>query len=132
MQGITDFFVDLLVWPTYTYFAAYGFVWLIALGLGQLFKNQGNIDRAAKSAWGIALVMHILGGTVLIIWLSGHALHRFADWWYTPLYLFYYIVIMIVDVCLLFSLLSKNAKKKNTVALAPKPAGKSLNPKKKS
>ena len=130
MQVISDFFLDSLVVPAYTYIAAYGFVWLIALGLGQLLKNQGSIEQAAKIAWGIALVMHILGGTVLIIWLSGHAHHRFSDWWYTPLYLLYYIVILIVDVCLLFSLLFKNLKKRNANASAPKPARTPLNPKK--
>lgn len=131
MQGIADFFVDPLVWPAYIYFAAYSFVWLIAWGLARLIKNQSSIERAAKSAWAIAFVMHILGGIVLIIWLSGQALHRFPDWWYIPLYLVFYIVILIVDICLLISLLTRNARKKNTNAPTRKPAGRSHNPKKK-
>ena len=130
MQGITDFFVDSLVWPAYIYFAAYGFVWMIAWGLARLLKNQNSIEQAVKSAWVIAFIMHIIGGTVLIIWLSGQATHRFADWWYIPLYLVFYILIMIVDVCLLVSLLTQKSKKQDPNAPTLKSVGKSRNPKK--
>lgn len=130
MQGIADFFVDPLVWPAYIYFAAYSFVWLIAWGLARLIKNQNSTEQAAKGAWIIAFVMHILGGIVLIIWLSGQALNRFPDWWYIPLYLVLYIVILIVDVCLLISLLTQNVRKKNMNAPTPKRVGRSRNPKK--
>ena len=130
MEVIAEFFVNALVWPAYTYLASYGIVWLIALGLGQLLKKQGSIERATKGAWGIALVLHILGGTALIIWLWDRAQNRFDDLGYALLYMLYYLVLIIVDVCLLFSLFSQNTKEKNTDATTPKPAGKSLNPKK--
>jgi hypothetical protein len=132
MEGIADFFGDPLVWPAGVYFLAYTFVWIIAFGLGQSLKHRVSIERAAAFAWGIALFIHILGGTALIIWLWDRVNNRFAELMYTTLYLLFYIVIMLVDVCLLFSLLTKNRKQKNIDAPTPKLARKSLNPKKKS
>ena len=132
MQVVADFFVDSLVWPAYLYFAAYGFVWLFACLLARLFMNQRGIESATVLAWGIAIVMHIIGGTVLIIWLSGRALHRFPEWWYIPFYLIFYIVIMVVDICLLYSLITQNSNKKNAGPPTPKPVVKSINPKKNS
>ena len=132
MDGITDFFGDPLVWPAVVYFVAYAFVWLIAWGLGQSLKHRVSVERAAAFAWGIALVIHILGGTALIIWLWDRAHNRFADWTYTILYVLFYIVIMVVDVCLLFSVLTKNTKKRDTDASMPKPSRESINPKKRS
>ena len=126
MQVIADFFVDPLVWPAYLYFAAYGFVWIIAWGLARLFMNTRGVESAAALAWGIAIFIHILGGTALIIWLSGREHNRFAEWWYIPFYLIFYIVILIVDICLLFSLITR----KNADAPPPKPAP--INPKKRA
>ena len=127
---MTDFFGDPLVWPAAVYLIAYTFVWMIALTLGQLSKHRVSVERAAAIGWGIALFIHILGGTALIIWLWDRAHNRFAEWTYTTLYLLFYIVIMIVDVCLLFSVLTKNTKKRDTDASMPKPTRKSRNPKK--
>ena len=132
MKVIADFFVDPLVWPAYLYFATYGFVWIIAWALARLFMNQRGVKSATTLAWGIAIIMHILGGTVLIIWLSSREHNRFPEWWYIPFYLIFYIVIMIVDICLLFSLITRSARRKNADALPPKPAGKPINPKKKA
>ena len=131
MEVIADFFVDPLVWPAYLYFAAYGFVWIIAWALARLFMNQRGIESAAALAWGIAIVIHILGGTSLIVWLSSRAHNRFPEWWYIPFYLIFYIVIMIVDVYLLFSLIARNSRKKAIDAPPPKPSAKPINPKKK-
>ena len=131
MEGIADFFGDPLVWPAVVYFVGYSFVWMIACGLGQLFKNRVSIERAAAIAWGIALSIHILGGTALIIWLWDRAHNRFSEGLYMVLYLLFYIVIMIVNGCLLFSLLTKNTKRRNADTPSLKPAGKSRNPKKK-
>ena len=128
MEGIADFFGDPLVWPAVVYLIAYTFVWMIALALGQLFKHRVSVERAAAFAWGIALFIHMLGGTALIIWLGDRAHNRFAEWGY--LYLLFYIVIMIVDVCLLLSVRTKNTKKRDTDASMPKPTRKSRNPKK--
>ena len=111
MTGIADFFGDPLVWPAIVYFLAYTFVWLIALVLGQFLKNRFSIERAAKIAWRIALFIHIIGGTFLIIWLWDRAHNRFADGLYSLLYFLLYIVLMIVDICLIFSILSKKQKK---------------------
>ena len=130
MTGIADFFGDPLVWPAIVYLLAYTFIWLIALVLGQFLKNRFSIERAAKIAWRIALFIHIIGGTFLIIWLWDRAHNRFADGLYSFLYLLFYIVIMIVDVCLIFSVLSKNRKERNTDAPTPKTTGRSRNPKK--
>ncbi len=130
MTGIADFFGDPLVWPAVVYLLSYTFVWLIAFVLGQFLKNQFSIERAAKIAWRIALFIHIIGGTFLIIWLWDRAHNRFADGLYSLLYLFLYIVIMIADVYLVFSILSKNEKKGNAGALTPKTTGRSRNPKK--
>ena len=130
MEGIVDFFGDPLVWPVIVYLLAYTFVWLIALVLGQFLKNRFSIERAARIAWRIALFIHIIGGTFLIIWLWDRAHNRFADGLYSLLYLLLYIVVMIADVYLIFSILSKNTKKRNTDAPTPKTRGRSLNPKK--
>ena len=128
---MTDFFGDPLVWPAVVYFVGYSFVWMIACVIGQLSKNRVNIERVAAIAWGIPLFIHILGGTVLIIWLWERAHNRFSEEVYAILYLLFYMVIMLVNVCLLYTLLRKNKEKKNTDTLTPKPVGKSLNPKKK-
>ena len=130
MTGIADFFGDPLVWPAIVYLLAYTFVWLIALVLGQFLKNRFSIERAAKIAWRIALFIHIIGGTFLIIWLWDRAHNRFADGLYSLLYLFLYIVIMIADVYLIFSILSENRKKTETDSQTPKTTGRSRNPKK--
>ncbi len=130
MTGIADFFGDPLVWPAIVYLLAYTFVWLIALMLGQFLKNRFSIERAAKIAWRIALFIHIIGGTFLIIWLWDRAHNRFADGLYSLLYLLLYIVIMIADICLIFSILSENGKKTKTDSQTPKTTGRSRNPKK--
>lgn len=130
MTGIADFFGDPLVWPAIVYLFAYTFVWLIALVLGQFLKNRFSIERAAKTAWRIALFIHIIGGTFLIIWLWDRAHNRFADGLYSLLYLFLYIVIMIADVYLIFSILSENKKKTKTDSQTPKTTSRSRNPKK--
>ncbi len=130
MTGIADFFGDPLVWPAIVYLLAYTFVWLIALVLGQFLKNRFSIERAAKIAWRIALFIHIIGGTFLIIWLWDRAHNRFADGLYSLLYLLLYIVIMIADVYLIFSILSENRKKTETDSQTPKTTGRSRNPKK--
>ena len=127
---MTDFFGDPLVWPAVVYCLGYSFVWIIACGLGHLFKNRVSIERAAAIAWGIALFIHILGGTALIIWLWERAHNRFSEGVYAILYLLFYMVIMLVNVCLLYTLLRKNKEKRNTDTPTPKPVGKSLNPKK--
>lgn len=131
MEGIADFFGDPLVWPAVVYFIAYTFVWMIAWALGQLFKHRVSVERAAAFAWGIALFMHMLGGIALIIWLWDRANNRFAEGMYTLLYLLFYIVIVIFDVCLLFLALT-STKKRDTDASMPKPTRKSRNPKKRS
>ena len=132
MQSVTDFFVDPLVWPVVVYLAAYGFVWMIACGLGQFLKSRVSIERAAALAWGIAFVTHILGGTFFIIWLWDRAYNRFSDGLYTFLYVCIYIVVMIVDIILLFSALTKGERKKNVNVPNQKSMNKSINPKKKS
>ena len=111
MQVIADFFVDSLVWPAYLYFAAYGFVWIIAFVLARLFMNQYQVEQAASRAWGIAIVTHLLFGTALIIWIFSRAVHRVPEWWYIPIYLILYVLIVIVDVCFLISLYSQRTKK---------------------
>ena len=130
MQIIAEFFVDPLVWPAYLYFAAYGFVWILAFILARLFINQTGIERAATRAWRIAIVMHMLGGTVLIVWICVRAIPRVAEWWHIPFYLILYVLIAIVDVCLLVSLPTQRATRDNSDIPPPKPPGKSRNPKK--
>ena len=111
MQVIGDFFVDPLVLPAYFYLAAYGIVWAVAFGLARLFMNQIGIERAATRAWRIAIVLHLLFGTGLAIWISVRAVPRVAEWWHTIFYLLLYVLIVIVDVCLLSSIPSQRGKK---------------------
>ena len=130
MQVIAEFFIDSLVWPAYIYLLAYSFVWVIAFVLARLFISQKGMERAVMQAWSIALSMHILGGTFLIIWICFRAKDRVAEWFQIPLYLVLYIIIVIVDVCLLVSLLNQSPKKEKAAALSQKPTSKSRNPKK--
>ena len=111
MQIIADFFVDPLVVPAYFYFAAYGFVWVIAFVLSRLFMRQIGIERATTRAWRIAIVLHMLFGTGLAVWICVRAIPRVAEWWHIPFYLVFYVLILVVDVCLLVSLPTQSAKK---------------------
>ena len=111
MQVIGDFFVDPLVLPVYFYLATYGIVWIVAFGLARLFLNQISIELATTRAWRIAIVLHMLFGTGLAIWIGIRAVPRVGEWWYTIFYLFFYVLIVIVDLCLLFSIPSQRAKK---------------------
>ena len=130
MEGFAEFFVDPLVLPAYIYAAGWGFMWLIAFGLARLFMSQKGIERAVIQAWSIALFMHILGGTFLIVWICFRAKDRVAEWFYIPLYLVLYIIIVIVDVCLLVSLSNQRPKKEKAAVPPQKPVSKSRNPKK--
>lgn len=132
MKIIADFFVDSLVVPVYFYLAAYGFVWIIALGLSRLFMNQNQVqvEQAAKRAWRFGFVMHLLGGTALIVWIVIRAIPRVAEWWHVPFYLIFYVLIIIVDVCFLISLSTRRTTKP-VPAVSSQPQHKSSNPKKK-
>ena len=131
MESISDFFGDPLVWPVIVYIVSYTFAWLIALGIVQFLKHSNSIERAAATAWSIGFLIHIIGGTALIIWLWDRTHNRFSDGLYTFLYLLLYIVIIIVDIILILSILSKKSKQRNVNASTLKPARKSLNPKNK-
>ena len=109
MQIIADFFVDPLILPVYLYVAAYGFVWFFAFVFARLLMNRTGIERATTLAWGIALGAHIFGGAVLSIWICLRAIPRLAEWWYVPIYLALYVLILIVDICLLVSLSTQGA-----------------------
>ncbi len=118
MQFIADFFVDALVVPAYFYFLAYGIVWVIAFVLARLLIKQNGVERATTQAWRIAIVAHMFFGTVLIVWICFRAIPRVPEWWHIPFYLILYVLIVIVDLCLLVSLptqrpsKSRNPKKK--------------------
>ena len=131
MQRIFDFFVDPLIWPVYIYLAAYGFMWLLAYSLARVFMNQSGIERGTTRAWRIAVIAHMLGGTVLVIWLVFRAIPRVSEWWHILLYLIPYLcLILILDGFLLLSL-STQGIKRDEPDISAKPVGKSRNPKKK-
>ncbi|MDE0483509.1 MAG: hypothetical protein OXI67_13090 [Candidatus Poribacteria bacterium] len=111
MKVIADFFVDPLVLPIYIYLAAYGIVWAIAFGLARLFMNEIGIERATTRAWRIAIVIHLLFGTGLAIWICLRAIPRVSEWWHTIFYLLFYVLIVIIDACLLVSIPSQKVKK---------------------
>ena len=112
MQVIADFFVDPLILPVYIYLAAYGIVWAVAFGLARVFMNQIGIERATTRAWRIAIVTHLLFGTSLVIWICFRAIPRVAEWWHTIFYLLFYVLIVIVDVCMLVSIPSQRERVK--------------------
>ena len=130
MGVIAEFFMDPLVWPAYIYLLAYSFAWFTAFVLARLFISQRGIERAVIQAWGIAISMHILGGTFLIVWVIFRAKDRVAEWFQVPLYLVLYIIIIIVDIGLLISLSNQREKKEKAAASTQKPPSKSRNPKK--
>ena len=130
MESVAEFFVDPLVWPAYIYFIGYGVVWVIAFVLARLFMSQKGIERAVMQAWSIALSMHILGGTFLIIWICFLAKDRVAEWFHVPLYLVLYIIIIIADVCLFVSLLNQVPQKEKANAPPQRTERTSRNPKK--
>ena len=129
MQVIADFFVDPLVWPAYIYLAGYGVVWIVAFALARLFINQIGVERAATRAWCIAIIIHLLFGTGLAIWIGARAVPRVSEAWHTVFYLFFYVLIVIVDGCAIVSLLSQSTKTKNVTVPPPKQTTKSRNPK---
>ena len=106
MQIIAEFFVDPLIVPVYVYFAAYGFVWFFAFVFARLLMNRTGIERATTLAWGFALGAHIIGGAVLTVSICLRAIPRLAEWWHVPIYLALYVLFLIVDVCLLVSVLT--------------------------
>ena len=129
MEVVADFFVDSLVVPFYFYLAAYGIMWILVFFLARLFKSQNPVEQAAKKAWGIGLVLHLLGGTALIVWIAIRAVPRVAEWWHLPFYLIFYVLIVIVDVyCLI--LMSSQLKKRDNPIASSQPQVKSRNPKK--
>ena len=111
MQVIADFFVNPLVLPVYIYLAAYGIVWAVAFGLARLFMNQIGIELATTRAWRIAIVTHLLFGTGLVIWICFRAIPRVAEWWHIIFYLLFYVLIVIIDACMLVSIPSQRMKK---------------------
>ena len=130
MEVVADFFVDSLVVPFYFYLAAYGIMWIIVFFLARLFIGRDPVEQAAKKAWGIGLVLHLLGGTALIVWITIRAVPRVSELWHVPFYLIFYIIIVIVDVyCLI--LMSSQLKKKDGPIASSQQQVKSRNPKKK-
>lgn len=117
MQIIADFFTNPLIVPVYFYFAAYSFVWVIAYVLARLFMNRIGIERATTRAWGFALGAHIAGGTLLTIIICLRAIPRLAEWWHVPIYLALYVLFLIVDLCLLVSVLTGGRNRR------PNPSG---------
>ena len=109
MQIIADFFTDSLILPVYPYFATYVFVWLFAFVFARLLMNRIGIERATTLAWLIALGGHMSFGVILTIWVYDSAIPRVAEWWYVPLYLVLYVLLLSVDVYLLVYLLIQRA-----------------------
>lgn len=131
MQNVSNFLIDPLVWPLYIYFAAYSFVWLFAFVLARLFMNQTNIERAAILAWRIGIVLHLLSGIVLVIWLYHSNSGRSDEQADILFYLIPYLIIIVVDVCLLL-LSIQSGKTSRAAARSPKRSTRSLNPKSRS
>lgn len=99
MEFIAEYFVDSLVVPVYFYIAAYGFAWIIAMGLSRVFLDpeRSNVEKSARRAWRVGLIIHLLGGTALIVWIVMRAIPEVAEWWYASVYLIFYLLIVIVD-----------------------------------
>lgn len=101
MEIIAEFFVDALVVPVYFYIAAYGFVWIIALIFSRFIfmdSARSNVELAARRAWRTGFILHLIGGTALIVWIFMRAIPRVSEWWHVPFYLIFYILIVIVDI----------------------------------
>ncbi len=129
---MAEFFGDPLLVPAYFYLLGYGIAWAIAFVLARLLMKQGGIERAATRAWQFAIVLHIISGTALIAWICFRAIPRVAEWWHVPLYLILYVLILILDICLLVTLSTQRVKKDKVNTPTPSRTSKSLNPKKKS
>jgi hypothetical protein len=127
MQTYFNFFMDLFVLPVCIYAAAYGFAWLIAFVLARLFVNQLGIERAATRAWGIAIFAHMIFGTGAVVWIWTLAIPQVEQWWDVSLFLLLYVLVVIVDICLLVSLPTQRS---STPTPSSTPTSKSLNPKK--
>ena len=125
MQTYFNFFMDLFVLPVCIYVAAYGFAWLIAFVLARLFVNKFGIERAATRAWGIAIFAHMIFGTGAVLWIWALAIPQVEQWLDVSLFLLLYLLVVIVDICLLVSLPTQSSS-----TPPPKPTSKSLNPKK--
>ena len=117
MQIIADFFTNSLIVPVYFYFVAYSFVWVIAYVVARLFMNRSGIERATTIAWSFALGAHLIGGVLLTASIWFRAIPRLAEWWHVPIYLALYVLFLIVDLCLLVSVLTGGRNRR------PNPSG---------
>ena len=132
MDIIADFFVDSLVVPAYFYIAAYGFVWIIALVFSRFIfmdSARSNVELAARRAWRTGFILHLIGGTALIVWILIRAIPRVSEWWHVPFYLIFYILVVIVDIVAI----AKSFDKKGTqpAKAASQKQRRTRNPKKK-
>ncbi|MCY4553656.1 MAG: hypothetical protein OXC79_08275 [Candidatus Poribacteria bacterium] len=118
MEVIAEFFVDSLVVPAYFYVAAYGFVWILAIVLSRVLLDpeRSNVEKSARRAWRYALIMHLLGGTALIVWIVMRAMPRVAEWWHVPFYLIFYLLIVIVDIVVIAKSFERKTTKPATAA----------------
>ena len=71
-------------------------MWLLAYSLARVFMNQSGIERGTTRAWRIAVIAHMLGGTVLVIWLVFRAIPRVSEWWHILLYLIPYLCLILI------------------------------------
>ena len=113
MQTYFHFFMDLFVLPVCIYVAAYGFAWLIAFVLARLFVNQLGIERATTRAWGIAIFAHMIFGTGAVVWIWTLAIPQVEQWWDVSLFLLLYVLVVIVDICLLSVVTNPKVKHSN-------------------
>lgn len=117
MQAIVDFFVDPLIVPIYYYLAGYGLVWFFAFWLARIFSDPntiGSYDKGTARAWRIAIAAHILGGTILVVWLCFKAIPYVVAWWHIPFYLIPYLFFIVVDIFFLLSLIQGQTQKRKT------------------
>ena len=131
MEIIADFFVDSLVVPVYFYIAAYGVVWILALVLSRVFMDseRRNVEAAARKAWMVSIIMHLLGGTALIVWIVIRAIPRLKEWWHVPFYLIFYILVVIVDIVAIAK--ARDNRTTKPTKAASQSQSKTRNPKKK-
>lgn len=132
MDIIANFFVDSLVVPVYFYIAAYGVVWIIALVLSRFIfmdSARSNVELAARRAWRTGFILHLIGGTTLIVWIIFRASPRVAEWWHVPFYLIFYILIVVVDIVAIAKSFDKNTTE--PAKAVSQSQSKTRNPKKK-
>ena len=117
MQTFFDYFVSPLVFPIYVGLILYIFGLLVGRFFADVFTRQlgsepSAVERGTMRAWKLVTILHLLFVSIFVLGLCIHAFPRVSHWQQILLYLISYVPFLIIDVCVLISLVSHGTKEK--------------------